>query len=332
MEDSKIIDLYWERNEKAISATEQKYGSYCYYIAYNILHDQEDADESVNDTYLGAWNAIPPRRPNMLRTFLGKITRSISLKKWRDAHRDKRGGDEVSLVLDELSECVPSNLSVEDSVIAGELSVQINRFLGTLAPTERQVLLCRYWYLDPIDKISTDFCFTDSNLNHTGIYLYSKGKIMIHLTFDYKTDEKCTTPGQYLKYHRTFQGLSTRELAEKVGIVPATLVLYENDRHPIKYSTAVALANVLGIDRNRLLDEYTAFVDYPYFSLLKKVRQDLSLTQIQMAELIGIGQTSYSGWEREIRVPRRKEYDKILAALKKLRVNVDTYLCQSASI
>lgn len=181
-------------------------------------------------------------------------------------------------------------------------------------------------------RASTAHRFTDSNLNHTGIYLYSKGKIMIHLTFDYKTDEKCTTPGQYLKYHRTFQGLSTRELAEKVGIVPATLVLYENDRHPIKHSTAVALANALGIDRNRLLDKYTAFVDYPYSSLLKKVRQDLSLTQIQMAELIGIGQTSYSGWEREIRVPRRKEYDKILAALEKLRVNVDTYLCQSASI
>lgn len=180
--------------------------------------------------------------------------------------------------------------------------------------------------------VKAEFGLTDSNLNHTGIYLYSKGKIMIHLTFDYKTDEKCTTPGQYLKYHRTFQGLSTRELAEKVGIVPATLVLYENDRHPIKHSTAVALANALGIDRNRLLDKYTAFVDYPYSSLLKKVRQDLSLTQIQMAELIGIGQTSYSGWEREIRVPRRKEYDKILAALEKLRVNVDTYLCQSASI
>ena len=183
-----------------------------------------------------------------------------------------------------------------------------------------------------IKEIATTYRITDSNLNHTGIYLYSKGKIMIHLTFDYKTDEKCTTPGQYLKYHRTFQGLSTRELAEKVGIVPATLVLYENDRHPIKHSTAVALANALGIDRNRLLDKYTAFVDYPYSSLLKKVRQDLSLTQIQMAELIGIGQTSYSGWEREIRVPRRKEYDKILAALEKLRVNVDTYLCQSASI
>ena len=179
--------------------------------------------------------------------------------------------------------------------------------------------------------VASDFRLTDSNLNHTGIYLYSKGKIMIHLTFDYKTDEKCTTPGQYLKYHRTFQGFTTRELAEKVGIVPATLVLYENDRHPIKHSTAVALANALGIDRNRLLDKYTAFVDYPYSSLLKKVRQELSLTQMQMAEVIGIGQTSYSGWEREIRVPRRKEYEKILAALKKLKVNVDIYLCHPAS-
>lgn len=170
--------------------------------------------------------------------------------------------------------------------------------------------------------------FTDSNLNHTGIYLYSKGKIMIHLTFDYQSDEGCTTPGQYLRYHRTFQGLTTRELAEKVGVVPATLVLYENDRHPIKHSTAVALANVLGIDRSRLLDEYTVFVDYPYSSLLKKVRRELSFTQMQMAEVIGIGQTTYSGWEREVRVPRRKEHEKILAAMKKLKVDVDTYLCQ----
>ena len=170
--------------------------------------------------------------------------------------------------------------------------------------------------------------FTDSNLNHTGIYLYSKGKIMIHLTFDYQNDEGCTTPGQYLRYHRTFRGLTTRELAEKVGVVPATLVLYENDRHPIKHSTAVALANVLGIDRSRLLDEYTVFVDYPYSSLLKKVRRELSFTQMQMAEVIGIGQTTYSGWEREVRVPRRKEHEKILAAMKNLKVDVDTYLCQ----
>ena len=164
MEDSQIVDLYWERNEQAIRAAALKYGGYCYSIAYNILRSREDADESVNDTYLGAWNAMPPHRPNCLRTFLGKITRRVSLKKWRDEHRDKRGGDEVSLALEELSECIPSNASVEESVIAGELSARINRFVGTLAPTERQVFLCRYWYLDSIDKISADLCFGKSKV------------------------------------------------------------------------------------------------------------------------------------------------------------------------
>lgn len=212
------------------------------------------------------------------------------------------------------SQCIPGYFAFQ---CWGALTVEIGYLYGI--------------HIARISHSVVSLWITDSNLNHTGIYLYSKGKIMIHLTFDYKTDEKCTTPGQYLKYHRTFQGFTTRELAEKVGIVPATLVLYENDRHPIKHSTAVALANALGIDRNRLLDKYTAFVDYPYSSLLKKVRQELSLTQMQMAEVIGIGQTSYSGWEREIRVPRRKEYEKILAALKKLKVNVDTYLCHPAS-
>lgn len=164
MEDSQIVDLYWERNEQAIRAAASKYGDYCYSIAYNILRSREDADESVNDTYLGAWNAMPPHRPNCLRTFLGKITRRVSLKKWRDEHRDKRGGDEVSLALEELSECIPSNASVEENVIAGELSARINRFVGTLAPTERQVFLCRYWYLDSIDKISADFRFSSSKV------------------------------------------------------------------------------------------------------------------------------------------------------------------------
>lgn len=154
---------------------------------------------------------------------------------------------------------------------------------------------------------------------------------MIHLTFDYKTDESCTTPGQYLKYHRTFQGISTRELAEKVGIVPATLVLYENDRHPIKYNTAVALANVLKIDLRKLLDDYTIFVDYPYSSLLERIRQELSLTQMQMAEVIGVSQTAYSGWERQARIPRRKEHNKILAALNELKVDVNTYFTESVS-
>ena len=155
---------------------------------------------------------------------------------------------------------------------------------------------------------------------------------MIQWKYNEKTEEKWANPGHDRKCQRTCNGLTKRELAEKCGIVHATMVLYENEGHPIKHDIAVARANTLGIDRNRLLDEYTTFVDYPYSSLLKKVRHELSLTQMQMAEVIGIGQTTYSGWEREARVPRRKEHDKILAALKKLTVSVDTYLCQSSSI
>lgn len=164
MEDNRIVDLYWTRNETAITETASKYGKYCYAIAYNILYDKEDADESVNDTYLGAWNAMPPHRPSILKTFLGKITRRVSLKKWRDSHRDKRGGGEVLLVLDELSECVPSNFMVEDEIIAKELAKTLNRFIAELPTTERQVFLCRYWYLDSIEQISMDFCFSTSKV------------------------------------------------------------------------------------------------------------------------------------------------------------------------
>ena len=97
MEDKDIVDLYWQRDEKAISETAEKYGRYCYSIAYNILSDTEDAEESVNDTYLNAWNSMPPHRPVVLSTFIGKITRFISLKKWRDKRTQKRGGGNINL-------------------------------------------------------------------------------------------------------------------------------------------------------------------------------------------------------------------------------------------
>ena len=154
MEDNKIVDLYWMRNENAISETAAKYGKYCYAIAYNILGHAEDAKESVNDTYLGAWNAMPPHRPTVLRTFLGKIARRVSLKRWRDGSREKRGGGEVALALDELSECVPSKASVEEEIIAAELAETLNRFVSGLPDTERQVFICRYWYLDSIKDIA----------------------------------------------------------------------------------------------------------------------------------------------------------------------------------
>ncbi len=167
---------------------------------------------------------------------------------------------------------------------------------------------------------------TNSNLNHTGVYVYSKGKIMIHLTFDYRNDEKCQTPGEYLRYHRTLQGKTTREVAESAGIVPATLVLYENDKHPIKYKTAVALADELNIDLQRLLDSYTTFVDYPCGDFLKEIRKSLKLSQAVIAQDIGISQTAYSGWERGARIPRRNEYQRIVAGLEKYRVDVESLL------
>lgn len=152
---------------------------------------------------------------------------------------------------------------------------------------------------------------------------------MIHLTLDYKNDQDCRTPDEYLRYHRTLQGKSTREVAESVGIVPATLVLYENDKHPIKYNTAVSLSKELEIDLNRLLDPYTSFVDYPCVEFLKKVRKDLSLSQAEIAKDIGVSQTSYSGWERGVKNPRHQEYQKIVHALQKREVNVSGIILQS---
>lgn len=144
---------------------------------------------------------------------------------------------------------------------------------------------------------------------------------MIHLALDY-ADDKDLTPGEYLRYHRTFQGISTKELAEKAGIAPGTLTLYEKEKRPIKYSAAVALAQELGIDRQRLLDEYTAFVDFPCGELLQQARNKLSLSQAQIAAEIGVAQNSYSGWERGARTPRRQEYKNIVSAFKKRKVDI----------
>lgn len=162
MEDSQIVALYWQRNEQAISATSAKYGRYCYTIAYNILFSREDADESVNDTYMTAWERIPPHQPSVLSTFLGKITRRISLNKWRDKTRIKRGGGEMPLALDELSECICSDCDVERAVEQKELSSAIRRFLGTLPETERDVFVCRYWFLASVQEISEKFSFSES--------------------------------------------------------------------------------------------------------------------------------------------------------------------------
>lgn len=164
MEDTQIINLYFARNEQAIKETDTKYGGYCYSIAYNILTNQEDAEESVSDTYLSAWNAMPPRRPPALAAFLGKITRHISIDRWRKYRSFKRGGGQIEIALDELSECVSGAESAEDSAIRKEILSSINRFLGKLSDVERSVFLCRYWYLDSIEQIADKSGFSASKV------------------------------------------------------------------------------------------------------------------------------------------------------------------------
>ena len=154
MDDSKILELYFSRSEKAIQETDKKYGGYCYKIAYSILANREDSEESVNDTYLNAWNCIPPRKPAKLSAFLGKLTRNIAIDRWRNMSAQKRGNGEVDIALDELSECVSGKQSIEEEIIQKEVVACLNRFLATLSDDERIVFMCRYWYVNSINEIA----------------------------------------------------------------------------------------------------------------------------------------------------------------------------------
>ena len=171
MEDSRILELYFSRSELAIQETDHKYGGYCYKIAYNILANQQDSEESVNDTYLSAWNSIPPQKPARLSTYLGKLTRNISIDRWRGTGAQKRGGGETALALEELSECVSRQPSVEDAIVLKEVAASLNRFLAALPEAERTVFLCRYWYVNSMEEIAQKTGFSlgkiKSMLNRT---------------------------------------------------------------------------------------------------------------------------------------------------------------------
>lgn len=157
MEDAKIVGLYWERNQDAIKYTAQKYGNYCKAIAKNILGNAEDAEECVNDTYMKTWNTIPSHKPNMLSTFLGKITRNISFNKYKMKHADKRGGGEIPAILDELGECVSGKDNVENEIEYKEFVEAINEFLAGLSKEKRDIFVCRYWYSDSVADIANQF-------------------------------------------------------------------------------------------------------------------------------------------------------------------------------
>lgn len=174
MEDQRILDLYFQRSEQAIVETDRKYGGYCYSVAYNILYNREDSEESVSDAYLQAWNTIPPRRPNILRAFLAKLTRHISIDRWRKLSAQKRGGGEMILALEELDACAETG-NPETTLQFKELVQLLNRFLQGLPEVERNVFLCRYWYLDSIQTISQFTGFTESKV--TSMLHRTRGKL-----------------------------------------------------------------------------------------------------------------------------------------------------------
>lgn len=154
MQDHQIVALYWQRDEAAIGATQEKYGQYLSKIAYNILSDWEDSQESVNDTYMAAWNSMPPHKPEALSTYLGKLTRRISIDLFRKRNRLKRQASQYALSLSELEDCAATGPSPEDTVQMQLLAEVINRFLRTLSEDARNLFIGRYYFMDPLKEVA----------------------------------------------------------------------------------------------------------------------------------------------------------------------------------
>lgn len=171
MDDKQIVDLYWARSEKAIEETERKFGSYCRTVSYNILANTADAEECVNDTWLKAWNSMPTHRPSILAPYLGKLTRWLSLTRLREKNSLRRGGGELPLVLDELAETLDSGQNTEREMELRELNEALRHMVKALSKDERDVFLCRYWYMASIREIAEKTGFSES-----------KVKTMLHRT------------------------------------------------------------------------------------------------------------------------------------------------------
>jgi RNA polymerase sigma-70 factor (ECF subfamily) len=160
--DIEIIQLYFDRSELAISETDKSYGKYCRYIAFEILRNGEDSDEIVNDTYLGAWNAIPPQNPPSLKNFLGKITRNLAINRLEHNSAQKRGHGQYDAVLEELHGCIPSyDESYEDTELIKSV---INDFLHSISIEKRRIFVRRYWSLSPISEIAADFGMSEGQV------------------------------------------------------------------------------------------------------------------------------------------------------------------------
>ena len=155
MDDNAIVALYWARDERAVQETARKYGAYCHTVAFNVLKNRQDAEECVNDTYVQAWNAMPPQRPCALRAFFGKITRNLAINVYRAAHTKRRGGGQIPMVLEELEDCFSDG--PETALEEAELTRLLDRFLRQLPQKDCCVFVRRYWYLDSMMEIAARY-------------------------------------------------------------------------------------------------------------------------------------------------------------------------------
>ena len=161
MEDQQIIELYWKRDEAAISETDKKYGRLLHQISFNILSKHEDVEETVSDTYNKAWNTMPPQRPKFLSAYLGRISRNLSINYW-NRNRAQKGDCSVEVILSELSECIPSRQNVEEEIETREITRVINSWLYSLTQDDRVLFMRRYWYCDSVNDLAVE-CGTSPN-------------------------------------------------------------------------------------------------------------------------------------------------------------------------
>ena len=164
MEDEAIVRLYWQRDEGAIRETRDKYGNYLGKIAWQILANREDCEESVSDTYLRAWDSMPPQKPSLLSAYLGGITRRLAIDLYRRKTRQKRGGSEYALSLSELEDCLSGGDATGEEVDLRLLAEAMERYLRGLSPDARTVFLGRYWFADPLREIAVCHGFTEGKV------------------------------------------------------------------------------------------------------------------------------------------------------------------------
>lgn len=187
MEDREIIALYWGRKDEAIARSQEKYGPYCYTIAHNILSEHQDSEECVNDTWLNAWQAMPPHRPEVLKLFFAKITRALSFNRFKADRAQKRGGCETTVVLEELAECIAGEEDPEGELIARELGESVRRFISALPEREANLFLRRYFYTEPVSAIAERYHLSP---NYTSVLLKrTRAKLKAQLSKEGYFDE-----------------------------------------------------------------------------------------------------------------------------------------------